>query len=243
MWNHGHSRVFAVANVDLRVTDGTWAFTDRHREDIAAHWTRRTQETPGFFNGAVHLLTQHALSETGVLSGRFVRTDFKSFLYWRETGWRDRSVTDAFGSALILSAEGRVLLGRQRAGHLNSGLCYPPGGFIDTRDIGPDGTIDIAQSVAREIAEETGLTEPAIARMGGYAVARVGPVLSIAVPYRSTLPDTALLEAVTRHISAEADSELADVVLAHPGDAPAGISMPPYARALLKHLPDLKILA
>lgn len=243
MWSHDQSRVFLVSGVDLRVTDGTWTFADRHREEIAAHWARRTRETPGFFNGAVHLLTEHAVSEAGILSGRFVRTDFRSFLYWRETGWRDPSVTDAFGSALILSAEGRVLLGRQRAGHLNSGLCYPPGGFIDVRDIGPDGTIDIAQSVAREIAEETGLAQPTIIRMDGYVVTRAGPVLSIAVPYRSALPDTALAQAVARHISSEADSELAEAVLVDPGDDPSGISMPPYAQALLRHLPGLKILA
>ncbi|MCC7252422.1 NUDIX hydrolase [Hyphomicrobium sp.] len=243
MWSHGETRVLAATGVDLNVTDGGWAFADRSREEIDQHWELRTHEKPGFFNGVVHLMTECALSAGGMFSARFVRTDFKSFLYWRETGWCDQSVMDAFGSALILSADGQVLLGRQSAGHLNSGLCYPPSGFIDVRDIGPDGRIDIDGSVAREIAEETGLAAPAIARTGGYVLTFAGPVLSIAVPYRSPLPGAALLKDAARHISAEADSELADLVLAAPGDAAAGLPMPDYARVLLGHLPGLKSLA
>lgn len=242
MWSHDEIRVFAAAGVDLRVADDAWPFSERHREDINAHWERRARETPGFFNGVVHLLTAHALSESGILAARFVRTDFKSFLYWRETGWRDAGVMDAFGSALILSAEGDVLLGRQRAGNLNSGLCYPPSGFIDPSDIGTDGTIDIEGSVAREIAEETGLAAPAIARTGGYVVTIAGPVLSIAVPYRSPLPGATLLRQAARHISADADSELAGLLLATPGPGTGELPMPEYARALLGHLPRLKTL-
>ena len=241
MQRQDKTRVFVATGLDLRVTDGGWPFADRHRDEIAAHWDRRTREKLGFFNGAVLLLTRHELAGDGTLRGRFIRTDFRSFLYWRETGSRDQSVMDAFGSGLILSAEGEVLLGRQRAGHLNSGLCYPPGGFIDARDIGDDGAIDIAASTAREIAEETGLAAPTIARAGGYVVTIAGPVLSIAVPYRSPLPGAALLQAVRRHIAADADSELADVLLAPPGAASAGLSMPAYAEALLRHLPGLKI--
>lgn len=235
MWENAQTRVFAVAGVDLRLTDGVWVFAEQHREDIADHWARRLRETPGFFNGAVHVLTAHTVSD-GVLSAQFVRTDFKSFLYWRETGWPDTSVMDAFGSALILSAEGHVLLGHQSAGHLNSGFWYPPGGFIDARDVGADGVIDIEGSVAREIAEETGLGVPAIRRGSGYVVTIVGPVLSIAVPYHSVLTGAALLTEAARHLSADGDSELSDLMLVDPGNPTAGIAMPEYARALLTHL-------
>lgn len=243
MWRRDETSVFQAARVDLHVTDDPWLFSDRHREAISAHWERRRLVTPNFFNGVVHLLTQYNLSGDGLLSARFLRTDFRSFLYWRETGWPDTGVMDAFGSALLLSAEGRVLLGLQRAGNLNSGLCYPPGGFIDARDVREDGSIDIEGSVAREILEETGLSAPAIARGQGYVITIAGPVLSIAVPYRSGLPGAALLDEIRRHISADADSELADLVLAAPEERNAELPMPDYARALLSNLPHLKTLS
>jgi hypothetical protein len=242
MWAHGETRVFAVQRVDLRVTDGTWAFADRHRSDIEANWARRVRETPGFFNGAVFLITRYAVSADGILSARFIRSDFKSFLYWRDTGWPDDSVMDGFGSALILSADGRVLLGRQSDGNLNSGFCYPPSGFIDARDVGPDGVIDIEGSVAREVAEETGLAAPALSRSDGYVVTIAGPAMSIAVPLLSPLPGDALIQEAGRHISSHEASELADLICVAPGDA-IGLPMLDYARALLANLPRLKTTA
>jgi hypothetical protein len=240
MWAHGEERVFKVPCVDLRVTDGAWAFADRYRGEIEGHWARRVRETPGFFNGTVFVMARYRVAADGCLSAQFVRTDFKSFLYWRETGWRDESVMDGFGSALILSADGQVLLGRQSAGNLNSGLCYPPSGFIDTRDVGADGAIDIDGSVAREIAEETGLSAPAIRRSEGYIVTIAGPTMSIAVPFVSPLSGTALVSEAARHISSDTESELADLVLAEPGNAAAVLPMLDYARALLMELPRLK---
>lgn len=241
MWAHGEARVFAVSSVVLRVTDGAWAFADRHAGDIEAHWARRVQETPGFFNGSVVIMTAYAVSADGHLSAEFVRTDFRSFLYWRETGWRDESVMDGFGSALILSADGQVLLGRQSDGNLNSGLCYPPSGFIDACDIGADGLIDIDKSIFREVDEETGLSAPVVSRGDGYIVTIAGPTLSIAVPFRSPLAGDALLREANRHISSHEGSELAQFVLVAPGELAAGLPMPDYARALLTNLPRLRI--
>jgi 8-oxo-dGTP pyrophosphatase MutT (NUDIX family) len=241
MWAHGEGRVFAVSGVDLRVTGGTWPFADRHRSEIEAHWAQRVRETPGFFNGAVFVVTRCSVSAGGRLSAQFVRTDFKSFLYWRETGFRDESVLDGFGSALILSADGEVLLGRQRAGNLNGGLTYPPSGFIDAADVREDGTIDIDASVAREVAEETGLSPPAISRGEGYIVTRAGLVLSISVPFLSPLAGPALLRAARRHIASDGESELADLQLVAPGETPAELPMLDYARVLLTELPRLEI--
>jgi 8-oxo-dGTP pyrophosphatase MutT (NUDIX family) len=241
MWHHDETRVFSVASVELHVVDGRWEFAARHALNIDLHWQRRTAENPKFFNGVVHVLVSYSVSDAGVFSGSFVRTDFKSFLYWRETGWGDQTVMDAFGSALILSAEGRVLLGRQRKGNLNGDLCYPPGGFIDVRDIQPDGAIDLDGSVLREIIEETGLDDRALQRLGGYVVTIVGPVLSIAVPWKSRLPETDLISEITRHIEADPDGELLSIALVDPGTV-AGLAMPDYARTLLGELSHLKSL-
>jgi len=243
MWAHGETRVFRVPRVDLRVTDGGWAFADRHRGEIEAHWARRVREAPGFFNGPVFMMHAYSVSAHGHLSASFIRSDFRSFLYWRETGWRDDRVMDGFGSALIRSADGQVLLGRQSAGNLNSGLCYPPSGFIDVRDVGPDGLIDIDRSVAREVAEETGLPASALVRGDGYIVTIAGPSMSISVPLLSPLTGDALLSEATRHISSEEQSELVQLLLVAPGAPDAGLPMLDYARALLTNLPHLEFAA
>lgn len=243
MWAHGEARVFRVPSVDLRVTDGRWDFAERHSGDIEAHWARRVREAPVFFNGPVFMMDAYSVAADGHLSASFIRSDFRSFLYWRETGWRDERIMDGFGSALILSADGRVLLGRQSDGNLNSGLCYPPSGFIDVRDVGLDGKIDIDRSVAREVAEETGLDASELVRGDGYIVTIAGPSMSIAVPLSSPLTGEALLREATRHISSEEESELVQLLLVAPGAPKAGLPMLDYARALLTNLPDLEIAA
>lgn len=240
MWHQDETRVFAVADVDLRLVEGSWAFAAQNACEIERYWQQKRQENTKFFNGVVHVLVGYEVSAEQVFSGRFVRTDFKSFLYWRETGWSDLTAMDAFGSALVLS-EGRVLLGRQRPGNLNGGLSYPPGGFIDVQDIAADGTIDLDGSVLREITEETGLDGGALRRLDGYVVTLAGPVLSIAVPWASTLPEAQLIAEITRHIDADPDGELQSISFAAPGDT-SGRAMPDYARVLLEGLSKLKSL-
>ncbi|MGE3230716.1 MAG: NUDIX hydrolase [Hyphomicrobium sp.] len=228
-----------MSGVDLNLVDGAWPFAVENERAIAEHWERRRRGSPGFFNGVVYVLVAYSVSEDGILSGRLVRTDFRSNLYWRETGWRDASVMDAFASALIFSAEGHLLVGRQRAGNLNSGLCYPPGGFLDAQDIAADGRIDIDASAARETAEEAGLSPSHLGRAGDYVIAMVGGLMSIGVPFRSRLSGAALLAEATRHIADDAESEVAEFLLVRPGEAHT-LPMPDYSRVMIAQLPDLK---
>lgn len=219
----------------LVVGDGTWAFADARQADIAAHWQRRTAESPTLFDGRIFLMERLRLAgET--LEATFVETRFRNLLYWKDQGYPDDSVRDAFGSALIRSREGHVLLGRQAAGHINAGLAYLPGGFIDARDVAADGGIDIEASIAREIAEETGLEAAALARVPGYHVTLAGPLVSIAAEFRSDLTSAELAEAIRAHIAGDAEAELADVVVVRSASDLDGLAMPHFARLLLRAL-------
>ena len=133
-----------------------------------------TQSNPRYFNGVVHLVDDVRLDGDSASMLRFVRTDFKSYLFWRDQGFPEAGVLDGFGSALIRSSDGHMMLGRQRAGNVNAGLAYPPAGFIDEQDVEADGSIDIAGSVAREVSEETGIDAAALVRDDGLLSDAVG---------------------------------------------------------------------
>lgn len=223
--------VVVVEGCDLRVRPGRWAYAEQHGDDIDAHWQRRRAESPMLFNGVIHLLTRCVIVG-GRLGADFVRTDFKSFLLWRETGHPEAGVRDCFGSALILSRDGQVLLGRQRAGQVNSGLLYPPSGFIDPADIGGDGVIDIAANVAREVGEETGLDPAALTWDEGFLVAFSGAQVAIARTARSKRDACSLREQVLAYLAGEEKPELVDVRMVR-SLADAGGDMPAYARVLL----------
>lgn len=243
MWRDDDERVFDVAAVWLTTSGKPWTFAVENTDAIDAHWSARKQEQPNFFNGSVLLLAGYDVTAERCLDARFLRTDFKSFLFWRESGWPDRTVMDAFGSALIFSADGKLLLGKQRDGHLNGGLCYPPSGFIDAGDVTANGSIDIDHSVRREIDEELGLGPDQLQRRPGYVVTLTGPVLSIGVPFETRLADADLMTLIDRHIAADPDAELASAWLLAPGADTAQIAMPDYTHTLVANLPRLKSLA
>jgi len=226
------ARVIAIERCDLVAADFAWAFAARRQREIDAHWQRRRAENPAFFNGRVHMLARYAVSG-GVLSGVLFPVDFKSFLYWRDEGAPDRSVFDAFGSALIRTRDGAILLGRQRPGNVNEGLVYLPGGFIDARDVMESGSVDIRASVLREVAEETGLPAEAFRPRPGYRAAFIGQQVSIAVELLVDADADALVGRIRGHLAADPNSELEEVVAVRtPGDLQRQ-PVPAYAHALV----------
>lgn len=227
--DEGH--VDRIDACDLVAHDGAWRYAETHAREIEANWQAARALNPGYFNGRIFVLERGGLTGPR-FSGTVLGIDFASFLYWRDRGFPPAGVRDVFGSALIRSSEGHVLLGRQRAGHVNGGRIYPPGGFIDTRDVRADGTIDIPASTARELAEETGLDPADFAVRPGLWLTQRGHQVSLAVEFRSRLTSAALhAEAVSRMGTVE--DELTEfVVIRSPADLTSDVL--PVARALLR---------
>ena len=233
--NNTSCRIQRVERCDLTAVNRPWPFAVENEEAIDFHWDLRTSENPNFFNGRIQLLADYSV-EGDTLRGAFLETGFKEFLYWRESGEPDAGVTDAFGSAVIWSSDNGVLLCRQRPGHINTGLFYLPGGFIDASDVAADGCIDLANSSAREVLEETGLGPDVIVRQPGFWLTFSGQQLSIGVEYQSHLTSPDLKDRVTAHLAIDPNSELAEVTLVHAMRDVDGVAMPPFASGLLSHL-------
>lgn len=222
--------------VVLRAGETQWAYAQRHSAQIEQHWEKAKALTPTFFNGDIYLL-EHIETGEGKFVGHLLKADFKSYLFWRDNGFPlSAGVVDGFGSALIRSAEGHIVLGRQRPGNVNSGLAYLPGGFIDSRDVDEHGAVDVALSVARELREETGLGPAELIPQPGFLVTRTGAHVSFAVEYRSGLTSDALVARILAHIAADPEPELNGVVVIRGRADCADVAMPPYAKVLLAHL-------
>lgn len=207
------SGVAVVEALDFKLDpDLRWDYAVGNAAAIDAHWARRLEANPGFFNGPVMMMV-HGSASDGVFCATFLRSDFKSYLYWRDEGFPEAHVRDAFGSGLVWSADGALMFARQSAGHINTGLTYMPGGFIDARDVDGDGGIDIIGSVERELAEELGPSAVALVREPGFQVTVNGNFqVSIGVAYRSALESVALRSEILAFLAQDTDPELADIV-------------------------------
>lgn len=230
-----HSRVVEVATFDLQVLSSGWPFAKDNAGEIDRHWQKRIADNPAFFDGTVHLLKSFELTETH-FSGRLIPVKFSSFLYWRDNEFPDKSVRDCFGSALVRSRDGAIILGRQAPGNINAGKTYLPGGFIDERDVGSDGRIDLAASVARELREELGFDHTAFVRPPTLHLTFEGQLVSMAMTFVSPDDAATLLARGRAHIAREATPELEDLVAVRAMHDVTGLAMPGYSRLLLQHL-------
>lgn len=219
----------------LVVEDGDWPFAQANAAAIDDNWRVRAEANPAFFNGTIYLMHSYAF-EGATFSGRLLRTDFKSYLYWRDQGFPECGVRDAFGSALLRCGDGKILLGRQGPGHINSGLTYLPGGFIDQRDVAPDGTVDIAGSVSREVDEELGLPVGTFAAVPGAVITLAGPLISLAVVFQAQGSSAELIARIDAHLAGETNPELEAVVAVASAADVADLAMPDYAHVLLGQL-------
>jgi 8-oxo-dGTP pyrophosphatase MutT (NUDIX family) len=227
------TRVDRVDRVALRHDASPFEFPQSWRPSIESHWTRRIVELPDLFNGTIHVTTDHRIG-TGALTGICRPMAFKDFLYWRDSGRKPEGFVDGFGSAVVRAREGHILLGRASRHTMNAGTAYFIGGFIDTRDRTPGGTIDIDGSIARELQEEAGLDAGALTRAPGYILAEEGRMLSIAIVYRSGETAETLRRNMLAHANTATEQEIEDVVvIRHPSDLD-GHKIKPHAAAVAR---------
>jgi NUDIX domain-containing protein len=229
------TRFVRLATCAFGVADWQWPFALEHAEAIARDWERRLSRMPQLFNGTVYLLRDHTIGGD-TLRGTFFKTDFRTFLYWRDhRSAETETVRESFGAPIIRCAEGHVLLGRQGPGQLNSGRIYPPSGLIDGDDV-REGAIDIDANIVRELAEETGLRPENMQRLPGYIVTFVGMQVGITVEWRSALPADELRARVLAFIRRQAEPELDDIVFVRERAGIDESAIPAHAQAVLRTL-------
>ncbi|WP_144061373.1 NUDIX hydrolase [Hyphomicrobium denitrificans] len=232
-WFHCPDGVTRLSSCALRVSSARWAFADENAREIDAHWVEAKRSSPNYFNGIVYLVDDVAISDRA-LKASLLQTDFKSYLYWRAAGFPAAGVLDGFGSALIRTQDGRIMLGRQRAGNVNGGQAYAPAGFIDGQDVDAEGVIHIDRSALREVTEETGIDPAALMKDDGFYLTRLGPQLSMAVPLRVRMTTAEFVRRAEQHIAASPNSELDAIIPIAGLHDVEDLPTPRYMRVLLE---------
>jgi 8-oxo-dGTP pyrophosphatase MutT (NUDIX family) len=219
----------ALTGLDLRLGGEPWNFASEQRERIAAHWRGLTARRPRLWNGEV-LICLAADVRDGVLSGRFARTDYASFLAWRDWGTPDTTACNMFGTPVVLTADRAMIFAEMAVHTQNGGMIYPPSGSLEPRDITPDGTVDLLGSIAIELREETGLDVDA-ASPGAMLAIRDAHRLAVVQVLHFAMTADEILQAFAVHHDPSAElSRL--VVIRGAGDTDP--RMPRYAQEIVR---------
>ncbi len=195
----------------LRTTDRPWSHPPSEHAAIGVHWEKAKVANPSFFNGIVYTVTAldvNAVETRGVLAPM----EFQEFLYWRQNGMADVGICDAYGAAVLRSAEGHVMLCRPAANTLSAGKLTFVSGFIDRNDRLPDGRIDMLACTQRELGEEVGIGPDDASAEPGVIVARHAEKLMFAIVYRSRFDTASLKRRMLAFACSTADPEVVDVV-------------------------------
>ena len=203
--------IFRVTTLDLKVTPFAWAFAAERRSEIDAHFAEKQREKPALWNGRV-LLGRNTVREREHLAADYFETDFASFLAWRDWGFPDPNIFNGFGMGALQCSDGAFLLG-EMAGHTsNAGRIYFPAGTPDPDDV-RDGALDLAGSVVREVAEETGLHEGDYVMDAHWTCVLTGPSIALIRILRVDATAEALRARIETNLARETKAELRAVHL------------------------------
>lgn len=231
MWDKDGS-VTAVRSVEATLSDGGTLFDDAAEHEIAAHWAAELRANPSLFDGRV-LIAVAVSVEDGHLRATFRETGFSAFHWWRARS-PGRGLRNLFGAAAVRTSDGAVLLGRMAPHTASAGQIYFPCGTPDLDDVF-DGTVDLDRSIARELAEETGLSD-AVATPTDVRIAVFDRKLCAYVRLYDAALDAAELKArIEDHLASERTPELDAVVLVR-SVADLTDASPAYVRLALAHI-------
>ncbi|MGO4870582.1 MAG: NUDIX hydrolase [Roseiarcus sp.] len=205
-------RILEVAELDLRYEARPWRFAEVEAAKIAAHWRARLAAQPRLYNGRVLLLGRHALETRAdgaeVLRGDFFETDYAAFLAWKDFGFPDAEVCNAFSMAALVGEDGAFLLGEMAAHTANAGAIYFPAGTPDPKDVFA-GRVDLERSATRELLEETGVGAHEVAYGPSWTVVYDPPRIACMKTMRAAAPAAAIKARVDAFLADDPDAELA----------------------------------
>jgi 8-oxo-dGTP pyrophosphatase MutT (NUDIX family) len=232
------SRIVDVDELDLDFAPRPWGFALQRAADIAEHWRRRVAAQPRLYDGRVLLLGEHEFAPrsdgTCVLRGSYFEASFSAFLAWRDFGFPDAQVCNAFSMAALRASDGAFLLGEMGAHTANAGAIYFAAGTPDPQDV-VAGKVDLAASVARELLEETGLAPADVGVAPGWTLIYAPPRIACMRRMRISLPAAAAKAHIEAFLSREAEPELARIhVVATAADIDAARS-PAFIVDYLRH--------
>ncbi|WP_230531038.1 NUDIX hydrolase [Microvirga roseola] len=199
-----------VSRIEARCAPFRWQWAGQNRNLIEANWQRRTADKPKMFNGRV-LLLQSVEYEQGLCRNTYFETDYADFIAWIDSGYPDPTVANGFAMGALRGSDGAFICGVMAGQTVNSGRVYFAAGTPDPSDLRPDGSVDLATSITRELFEETGLTEGDYRMDDEWIVVHRWPTIGLLRLVTLPVPAERGAEIIRANIAAQTEPELSDV--------------------------------
>ena len=132
----------------------------------------------------------------------------------------------------LRAGDGAYVLGVMGSHTSRAGQIYFPSGTPDLGDVRPDGSVDFAGSIQRELFQETGLLPDAAPPMRMWHAVVSGPRIALMHPLYAREDSTRLANRIRANLARERQPELSDVVVVR-GPADFYPAMPDVVQAYI----------
>ncbi|RYE32272.1 MAG: NUDIX hydrolase [Hyphomicrobiales bacterium] len=231
--------IVRLSRVDARVESYDWAFARENAALIARHWAEISAGKPAMFNGRV-MLQHRAAIRDGVFEAGYFETDYAAFMTWRDVGYPGPVIRNGFAMAALRANDGAFLCGKMGDHTANAGKVYFAAGTPDREDARPDGTLDLAGSVTRELGEETGLRVDELQVGEGWTALIEQGRIAFMREVRIDLPAEEARAVMLERMKHLEEEELSDIVIVRDLSETQKHDMPPFMRRYLAHIFDGK---
>lgn len=231
--------IVRLSRVDARIEAYDWAFAHENAEKITAHWAGISAGKPSMFNGRV-MLQHRAAIRDGVFEAGYFEVDYAAFLTWRDVGYPGPAIRNGFAMAALRANDGAFLCGKMGEHTANAGKVYFAAGTPDREDARPDGTLDLAGSVTRELGEETGLRVEELQVGEGWTALVEQGRIAFMREVRIDLPADEARALMLERMKDLEEEELSDIVVVRDLAETEKHDMPPFMRRYLAHIFDGK---
>lgn len=221
--------------LEIRLSLDPLRFSVREEASIAATFAAAKSRNPALFDGPILLFSPPALDGPRLTATAY-RTRYSSLTTLIAHPDKGRDAYNLFGAAAIVGSDGGVVLGRMGPRTAGPGELKFPGGTPDEEDVTGDGGVDIVGSIAREMAEETGLSASEAVLDETLILVDDHPFYAVVGVLR--FPETAdrLAARVRAFLAADPEPELAGVEVVRDPAALDPAVVPAYTRAALARL-------
>lgn len=226
--------IVPLDRLDLRVDPAPWELAARSRAAIDAHFAQLQRGNPAIWNGRILLLASHQV-EDRTLIGRYKETDFASMMWWRDNGYPDPDIRNAFAMGALRGADGGFILCRMADWTANAGRIYFAAGTPDLSDITPDGVVDLEGSVLRELNEETGLAPSDIIVAPSWTGVFNGPRIALMRPLAARASSEEIAARINAFAALQERPEITEAVIVR-GPDELTEAMPDFIRAYLRYV-------
>jgi hypothetical protein len=223
--------IHGVTTLDLSLDPWSWRFAEARQTEIDAHFANLRVAKPQLWNGRI-LLARAPVFAADRFSASYFKTDFASFLAWRDWGFPDPDVFNGFGMGALRCADGAFVLGEMGRHTANAGRIYFPSGTPDLDDVS-GAAVDIPGSVAREVLEETGLAPADYRAAAHWDCVVSGAAVAMIRILQVDMPGEALRAKIEANLASQAEPELAAIHLVR-GRSDLTAAMPRFVTAFLE---------